>query len=224
MSEEGADTTLTTPTHASDRRVRKRVRKIDEILRATAEVLVQRGYHNTSLDEIADRLDLAKASLYYYFESKDDLVSTCLATCADRVSARLVELAEGVGTPTERLASMVHCQIQLITVEFPEMAHLFLHPLDWPRSLADLVNQRRQEHDLIFRGVIEEGVRAGEFDARSATVARLLLHGALNDVPLWLKADVQNSSNMIVEVAMRLFASDPAVTSTALEAPTTTPQ
>jgi AcrR family transcriptional regulator len=205
----GASQVEAVPT-SPDRRTRKRVRKVDDILRATAEVLAERGYHNTSLDEIAERLDLAKASLYHYFDSKDELVSACLATCADRVSEQLTALADGEGTPTERLARMVERQIQLITLEYPEMARLFLHPLDWPPSIAAAVDERRQEHDLIFRRVIDDGVRAGEFDAGTATVARLLLHGGLNNVPQWLKSSEKNSSSVVVDAAMRLFVSDPS--------------
>ncbi len=170
-----------------------------------AEVLAERGYHNASIEEVAERLDMAKASLYYYFESKEALVYACLATCAKEVAERLSQVAHEAGTPTERLEGLVRSQITLITDEFPEMARLFLHPLDWPEPIRDAIEGWRAEHDRIFREVIEEGVLAGDFDAETSEVGRRLLHGGLNNVPEWAPAQGAAASAAIVEAAMRMF-------------------
>src|SRR5256885_16042384 len=86
---------------------RKRQRRINEILRVAAEVLSERGYYNTSLEEIADRLDLAKASLYHYFDSKEALLTACLGTVAEEAIGRLRVLASGGGAGPERLRGLI---------------------------------------------------------------------------------------------------------------------
>ena len=75
----------------SSRVARRRNRKVAEIVAAAADVLAERGYHDTSLDEIADRLDLAKATLYHYFPSKESLVMACMEAVGTEVIQQLRE-------------------------------------------------------------------------------------------------------------------------------------
>src|SRR3954463_703850 len=87
---------------------RRRDRKVQDILTAAADVLAERGYHGMSLDEIADRLDLTKATLYHYFPSKEALVSACLEAIATRSNERLASVAvDTVGTASERLRRLI---------------------------------------------------------------------------------------------------------------------
>jgi AcrR family transcriptional regulator len=51
---------------------RKRRERIDSILAVTARELTERGYHHMSLEDVASALDLTKASLYHYFDSKEE--------------------------------------------------------------------------------------------------------------------------------------------------------
>jgi len=46
------------------------------IQRVALELFAERGYDGTSLREIAERLDVTKAALYYHFKSKEDIVSS----------------------------------------------------------------------------------------------------------------------------------------------------
>jgi AcrR family transcriptional regulator len=166
---------------------RKRQRRIKEILRVAAEVLAEKGYYNTSLEEIADRLDLAKASLYHYFDSKEALLTACLATVAEEAITRLGALAAGPGTAAERLRRLIIEQLQIITVEYPELSRLFLAHLEWPASVREQIADWHGRHDAIFRAVITEGVKAGELANIDVSLVRHNLTGALNFVPFWFK-------------------------------------
>ena len=90
------------PTEGLSRIERKRLRRVNEILRVAAEVVGERGYQNASLDEVAERLDLAKASLYYYFDSKQALVAACIDTAAVEVLRRLEAIVEQGGPRPRR--------------------------------------------------------------------------------------------------------------------------
>lgn len=190
-----------------DRRARRRNRKINSILAMTALVIAERGYSNTSLDEIGERLDLAKPSLYHYFESKEALVYETLKTCASYVSGCLQQIANRDASASEKLRALIECQIRIITVDCPEMSRLFLHPVDWPTSIGSAMFEWRQEHDAIFRGVIAEGVSSGEFHVQDPAISRLCLQGALSFVPDWLREqDSEESRQMVVDTLMSLFA------------------
>jgi len=98
---------------------RKRLRRVNEILRVAAEVVAERGYQNTSLDEVAERLDLAKASLYHYFDSKQALVAACLDTAAAEVERRLQDIVAEGGTPSATLRRLIVEQQVFTTQDRP---------------------------------------------------------------------------------------------------------
>ena len=146
---------------------RRRDRKVQDILTAAADVLAERGFHGMSLDEIADRLDLTKATLYHYFPSKEALVSACLEVLATRTNQRLAEVAaEASGTPGERLRRLIVTQLLIIVREQPQLARMFLQPMDWPEGYRQRTKALRREHDEIFRSVVREGIASGEFPPR----------------------------------------------------------
>lgn len=175
---------------ASPRVARKHNQRRELILRAAAVVFADVGYHGASLEDIAERLDLTRASLYHYFPSKDALLSTCLEFGAEkaigRLEATLTERADR--TPTERLHALIVTQIETICREDPELSRLFLSPMDWPDAIRGQVKHLRERHDKCFRSVIDEGVASGEFTVPNPAIARHCLHGAINYTPVWLRA------------------------------------
>jgi AcrR family transcriptional regulator len=168
---------------------RKRQRRVNEILRVAAEVLAEKGYYNTSLEEIAERLDLAKASLYHYFDSKEALLTARLELAAEDGIRRLEAIATGPGTARERLRRLIIEQLQIITVDYPELARLFLVHLEWPAAVQDRITDWHARHDAILRAVITEGVERGELAGVDVSLVRHNLTGALHFVPFWFKPE-----------------------------------
>jgi AcrR family transcriptional regulator len=188
---------------------RRRDRKVQDILTAAADVLAERGFHGMNLDEIADRLDLTKATLYHYFPSKEALVSACLEAIATRSNQRLAEVAANTaGTATERLHRLIVTQLVIIVREQPQMARIFLQPVDWPESYRQRTKVLRRQHDEIFRSVVREGIAAGDFDV-DERIAMHNLHGAINYVPVWFrskrKSDVDQMASAVARNLLRLF-------------------
>ena len=122
-------------------------------------------------------LDLAKASLYHYFDSKESLLTTCLGTGAEESITRLTTIASGTGSSPERLRGLIIEQLRIITVEYPELARLFLAHLEWPVTVRERISDWHTRHDAIIKGVIEEGVKSGELGDIDISV--------VNFVPFW---------------------------------------
>jgi TetR/AcrR family transcriptional regulator, regulator of autoinduction and epiphytic fitness len=193
------------PVAQSGRVARKRTRRISEILRVAAEILAERGYQGASLDEVADRLDMAKASLYYYFDSKESLFCACLASVAEDAIRRLGAIAVGEGTATDRLRRLIIEQ-QIITArDHPELSRLFLRHLEWPESLGAKIRDWHLRHEAIFTDVIAEGIRTGEFEGADPAVARRCLLGALNFVPVWYQPDRGRAFEAVADTVMLMF-------------------
>jgi AcrR family transcriptional regulator len=193
------------PVAQSSRVARKRTRRINEILRVAAEVLGERGYQGTSLEEVADRLDLAKASIYYYFASKEELFSACLGAVAEEAIERLRAIARDEGTATERLRRLVVEQQVITAADHPELSRLFLRHLEWPESLKAEIQEWHRRHEAIFLEVIDEGLGTGEFEVTDLAVARRCLLGALNFVPSWYLPGGEPVFETVADTVLMMF-------------------
>ncbi len=76
------------PWKASHERQRDREVKRDAVIRAAAREFNRKGYHNTSLDDIAARLEVTKPTVYYYVTSKEQLLFQCFVAGVERIRPR----------------------------------------------------------------------------------------------------------------------------------------
>ena len=194
----------------SSRVVRRRNRKVADIVATAAEVLAERGYHDTSLDEIADRLDIAKATLYHYFPSKESLVMACMEAVGTEVIQQLSIIAsDKPGTARDRLAALIQAQLDLVVHKYPQIATLFRQPLDWPQAYRERIRELQRDHYAIFRSVVREGIESGEFIVGDEVTTMHNLFGAMNYVPVWFrpkrKKDFTQMSQAVVDSLLRLF-------------------
>ncbi|NQS97644.1 MAG: TetR/AcrR family transcriptional regulator [candidate division Zixibacteria bacterium] len=73
------------------RRERERLKRHNDILEAAKAVFARDGYEKTSLEEIAARCELAKGTIYYYFENKEKLLNSVVESALDEIIQNIVE-------------------------------------------------------------------------------------------------------------------------------------
>jgi AcrR family transcriptional regulator len=76
----------------------------ERILKRATELFYVQGVHNTGINQIIDESRVAKASFYHHFPSKDDLISECLLTYGDFLTARVKEIIDSSGSLLEFLS------------------------------------------------------------------------------------------------------------------------
>jgi AcrR family transcriptional regulator len=188
---------------------RKREERVDLILRNASQVLAEHGYHNTSLEMIAERLDLTKASLYHYYGSKDELVQACLTRVARLTIDQMATIVSEPGSPTERLRRLIVEQLKISARYEPEMSRLFVQQFDWPESMSEIVRGYRAEHTGLFERALNAGVDSGEFAAEDSDIALHCMFGALNLFPVWFRPSSKSRDNQVIEATadqvMKLF-------------------
>jgi TetR/AcrR family transcriptional regulator, regulator of autoinduction and epiphytic fitness len=200
---------LDTPDEQTSSRLqRKRARKHREILRIAAAVLTERGYSGTSLDEIAERLDVAKATIYHYFDSKDALISACVKQPSLEAMARLEAAAASHEDPAKRLEAIVRENLILIVIDCREISGVVMRPFELPEPLRSEYRALRAKHDRLFRETIQAGVDSGMFDPSDPVAARHCMYGAMNHAAIWVNgtpAAMRSTIEAITESIMRMF-------------------
>ncbi len=165
---------------------RKRGRRIEQIVTVAAELFGARGYDAVSLDDVAERLDVTKGSLYYYFASKDELVTAAIETLGNEWTDRLERLpAAQQGPAAGRLRALLGEHIGIAVREYPAALRLFLVPREWPEAQRSRIKELRRRHDSVFRRVVEDGVASGEFTVTGVEPVLQCMHAAMSQAPMW---------------------------------------
>ena len=159
----------------------------DEILAAAGRIFREKGYHATSVRDIADAVGLLKGSLYHYIRSKDELLARLFEGLLEDTVRELEAIVAREVTVEARLGEMVRAYARAV------MAHhdaVGLYLRDWrslpPAHLASLASRRRRMRAL-FTEVIDDGVRAGRFATREPRIAALAILGGCNWIYEWYR-------------------------------------
>ena len=86
---------------------KKSLDRAQEIYLAAAQIIFSKGYNATSLNEIADALDITKAGLYYYVESKQDLLYQIVKLGLDDVQREVLNPARKIADAEKRLRFII---------------------------------------------------------------------------------------------------------------------
>ncbi len=95
-------------THRSSLKERQRQEREALILQVAEEVLLEKGYHDTSMDEIASRVGISKGTVYLHFPSKEDLVVAIFANDAQKLTRFMDEAMASQQTAREKLVAILH--------------------------------------------------------------------------------------------------------------------
>lgn len=197
----------------SSRVARRRDRRKAEIVRTATTLLSEHGYQGMSLEDVAEQTDIAKATLYHYFSSKDELVAAVLENLTVDVNTRLEAQLDLMREHDhlDQIRALIREQVRVLTDTAPEVATVFSWPKSWPEAFDEIIKDSRRRHDAIFRRVVEAGIAAGEFDCPDADVALHCLHGVLNHSSLWIRPSLPEERRAelresVVDTAARMFS------------------
>jgi AcrR family transcriptional regulator len=149
------------------------------ILTAAAEVISERGVHNTRISDVAERAGTSAPGVLYWFPTKDELLAEALQFADERFYAGLTEELEGLGSARERLGRMVELWPADGDGETVLWMELWVRALRDPRLAATRERLDRRWRNALA-DIVREGQANGEFGAADADDVALLL-GAVMD-------------------------------------------
>lgn len=186
---------------ADDDHPRQRLREIrrERILQEAARCFNRQGYRGTTLDDIARRLGVSTAALYYYFKGKEDLLFACHRMSHEIGMESLRHAEESGGNPAERLRAALQDYVEHITDELHGSVAMIEEGALSRRRYRQVVGFR-DEYERRIRRLIEEGVEANVFVSCDAAAAGLAILGAVNWIPKWYRAKGRRSGKEIARI------------------------
>lgn len=172
-----------------DKRSRARKRS-DEAIDAAAAVFAQHGYRGATTQDIADRLRIRQASLYYYFASKEDALEAVCERGVEGFVEDASAAARAPGSACERLARVIGSHLHAIERKH-DYVHVFIKERQHlPNAARRRVGRLSARYEATIEGIFEAGVAGGELradlDCRLATLALLAL---CNSAAAWYGRD-----------------------------------
>ncbi len=159
-----------------------------QILREAASVFRQKGYHGAGMREIAAGLGIAPGALYYYFESKEDLLYGCQDISLNRLISVGERLAASDAPADERLRRLIAAHLDLTLDELGgSAAHVEFHAL--PEERLRKIVAKRDHYESLIRRVLQDGVDACVFRPIDVKLTSLALLGMLNWTVVWWKPE-----------------------------------
>jgi AcrR family transcriptional regulator len=161
----------------------------DNILDAAAQIISQKGFHAASMQDIAEAVNLQKASLYHHVSSKQeilfDLLDHALDLLTERVSAVFSQelstedkLRQGMRVYLASLAE--HADLAVVLL----LEHRSLDPDYRERHIP-----RRDRFERLWRELIQEGISGGVFVETDPALAARALLGIMNWTITWYHAE-----------------------------------
>jgi AcrR family transcriptional regulator len=137
----------------------------EEVLDAAARIFHERGYASATVQDIADAMGILKGSLYYYIDSKEDLLYRLMTEIHDGVDEGLAAtLAVDGLSAAERLELYVRTEVAY-TARNLEKVSIYYHEMDQlsPTRHKEIVGRRRAHEDQII-ALIKQAQADGDAD------------------------------------------------------------
>ena len=155
----------------------RRALKRKAIIDATAAQLAESGLSATTLDRVGERVGLSKAALYYYVDSRDELLALLLDRLLAGIRAEAGERTADSSSPLDQLRSLLRSHIEQ-AVLLPE-GQLIVSNVD-ALAAAPATAASLHAHELAARALVEAAIAAGELREVDSLVATTVLFGASN--------------------------------------------
>jgi AcrR family transcriptional regulator len=180
------------------------LQKTKEIHRVIAQLFAYRGYHSTSMREIARELGMNQSSLYHYFASKEDILFTLMNDAIDDVLITLEEIYAANLLPEDKLKRVLDSYIRSYAGDQERLILLVneMNSLNEKHRLILVEKQRR--YVQLIKSILNKLLGESKMKKIDPTVATFAFFGMVHYTIKWYHKDgpitLDELANLFVEI------------------------
>ncbi len=193
-----------TPWSGAELASQERDWKRQALIRAAARAFSVRGYHNTSLDDLAAALNITKPTIYTYVAGKEELLFECFRQGVDEILSGFSAAESAGGTGRERLLTVARHYAVAVTGDFG-WCMVRLEEEGLSETMSAKIKALKSEVDQGLRRLIRQGVADGSVRPCDQKMTAFALAGALNWIAHWHRADDALSPEQIADRLLDVF-------------------
>jgi len=195
--------------------------KLVHVLKTSAGVFADKGYHSTSMRDISRAAKMSLSGLYYYFKSKEELLFLIQDYCFSTVIDDCRRLLEGVDDPVRRLKLLIENHLNYFVNNMNEMKVLSHEANSISRDMFRKVNNKKRQYVDLVMNLLGEIARENRVDGVDIRVATFSLFGMMNWIYNWYDprkdVDVAGLSNNMTRLFLSGFLGDKALEAKTLD-------
>jgi len=177
---------------ASDR-ARQRQTKREAVLTTAAQLFNERGFHATSLDDIAARLHVSKPTLYYYVKNKDEILLECVRKGLQMTLDGIEASRRAGGDVVAQLRACMQTYAHIVTQPFG-MCLIRVGDEQLPSESRKELRRLKSAVDQTFRRLVAQGVEQGLLVPCDPKITAFVIAGALSWIGRWYQEGGQYSA------------------------------
>ncbi len=169
--------------------------KEKRILREAGKLFVERGFVGTTMDAIAERLDMSKPFIYQFFKNKHALLIALYDAELRSSLETLGDAPAATETPRARLVHFVRMAVRKNVQNQGLTRMLALEENHLPKAKMAEIHALEAQFNHRLTAIIKDGIRAGEFETGNAALASRAIMGMLQ----WIKRWYRNTGELSVD-------------------------
>jgi AcrR family transcriptional regulator len=158
--------------------------KREAVLKTAAELFLEKSYARTSLNDVAERLNITKPALYHYFRNKEEILLGCYRWGTALIEGSLKQIAGHCQTGLDRVEAFIYSYATVMTLNFGRCVMRLDEGDLSPEARAE-VRAAKRKIDRRLRFFIQEGIDDGSIAPCDPKIAAFSIAGALNWICMW---------------------------------------
>ncbi|NLX90924.1 MAG: TetR/AcrR family transcriptional regulator [Firmicutes bacterium] len=157
----------------------------NEILEVTAQLFRKKGFTGTSMQDIANEVGILKGSIYYYFNSKNEIFQEVLDNGINPALKKAEMIVAEKLTPKEKFRKLIHYHMDYIMDHNFSLVIFFQEREKLPATEMEKYLEKRDRYENFFREVFKEGIEQGEFPELNVPLTVFAILGMCNWIIQW---------------------------------------
>ncbi|MCL5961673.1 MAG: TetR/AcrR family transcriptional regulator [Chloroflexi bacterium] len=160
-----------------------------ELRKVASRLFKERGYHGTSMQDLADAVGLYKGSLYHHIPSKEHLLFLIVSSALEQTSASLASICALEASPLEKLRAAISHHVRYSVSSQNDLSVLLEDTKHLSQDFRRQIVAQQHRYEQLLGAILEEGMEKGVFRRTNVRMATFSILGICNWIYRWYSPD-----------------------------------
>ncbi len=176
----------------------------EEIIRAAANLFSQKSYHDVTMDDIAEKVGVAKGTIYLYFDSKEKLYLEIMEETYEEIESILEKETAKSDPAPMKLKKVLGLIFKFYLQNLDVLRILSRDETHLIREHYELTEHWRLRRIKLYEKILEKGINEGSFRPSNTELTALIIFGLVRSVMFYYKSE--KSAESIAEEVFSMIS------------------
>jgi AcrR family transcriptional regulator len=175
-----------------------------KVLDCAAQLFAERGYDAVSIEAVAERMEMSRATLYRRIQTKDELLAMLFERSTEQLDRATVALVNDEIEPAEELFTLVRLHVGT-AIDTRKYMAVFFGGAGLPRDVYDRWRAFSHRYEQLWCQVVQRSMEAGVLPPGDSVLTTRMLLGMVIWVARWYNPAEPYSKEQIADAAVNLI-------------------